>query len=73
MSQFTKLLERVEKGDEIILTRDGKPVARLSPCTRPAKRRVPGSAKGKIFFAEDFNAPLPEDVLRDFQHFTENC
>jgi len=65
-TQFSKLLSRVSLGEEVIIAKAGKPVARLSPVDRPPHRRKPGSAKGKIRVAPDFDAPLPPSVLREF-------
>jgi prevent-host-death family protein len=53
-AHFAKLLARVSAGEEIIIARAGKPVARLSPIV-PAKR-VPGIDQGKIWMAKNFNA-----------------
>ncbi len=65
-AHFSKLLKRVLKGEEVIIERAGQPIARLSPL-QPKRRgkRVPGSAKGLITIADDFDAPLP-DLERAF-------
>jgi antitoxin (DNA-binding transcriptional repressor) of toxin-antitoxin stability system len=47
----------------IVFARAGKPVARLVPIERQTAQRIPGSAKGKLVIADDFDAPLPEDIL----------
>ena len=54
-------------GEEVIIAKAGKPIARLSPLGKQAVQRVPGSAKGKIWIAPDFDAPLPEDLLEAFE------
>jgi prevent-host-death family protein len=66
-THFSKLLARVEKGQEILIARAGKPVARLVP--HEAKRRTPefGADRGKLVVPEDFDAPLPEEVLAAFE------
>jgi prevent-host-death family protein len=66
-TQFSKLLERVEAGEEIVIARGGKPVARLAPL-RGARRAVrkPGLLAGRVRIAADFDAPLPDDVLASF-------
>jgi prevent-host-death family protein len=66
-THFSKLLGRVEQGEEIVIARAGRPVARLSPVTATSTRRVLGSARGQVWIAEDFDAPLAEDVLSDFE------
>jgi prevent-host-death family protein len=66
-THFSKLLSRVGKGEEIIISKSGRPVARLVPFeVRPAQR-VPGSAKGKVTLSKDFMDPLPEALLESFE------
>jgi len=59
-THLSRLVERVEAGEEITLARAGRPVARLVPYRRPAARRQPGLLKGKIEIRPDFDDPLPE-------------
>lgn len=63
-TELSKLVARALAGEEIILTRSGKPVVRLVPIQHA---RAPGFLKGKIWIAPDFDAPLPEEVLREFE------
>jgi prevent-host-death family protein len=66
-THLSRLLARVERGEEFVLARGGEPVARLIPYrdeTEP--RRRPGSAKGKIVIHDDFDDPLPEDIAGAF-------
>lgn len=65
-THFSKLLERVEAGEEIIIARAGQPVARLIAFAPPGKRAL-GLDAGRGFIAPDFDAPLPDDVLADFE------
>jgi len=65
-THFSRLVERAANGEEIIIAKAGKPVARLMPLAVPAPRRM-GLLKGKIKIAEDFDAPLPEEILRQFE------
>jgi prevent-host-death family protein len=65
-THLSRLLKRVEAGDEVVIAKAGKPIARLSPVTTPGKR-ILGLDKGRVFIADDFDAPLPEDILRDFE------
>lgn len=60
LAQLSKLLEQVEAGDEIVIARNGKPVARLVPLQRVPVRRVPGAWKGKVWMSPDFDEPGPE-------------
>jgi prevent-host-death family protein len=66
-TNLSKLIELVEQGQEIVIARAGKPVARLTQL-EPAKRPIRyGGLKGKIWIADDFDAPLPADVLASFE------
>ena len=64
----TSLLDRVEAGESIIVMREGRAVAELRPITaiQPAPRPF-GLAAGSFSVPEDFDAPLPEDILREFE------
>jgi len=65
-THFSKLLARVSAGEEIVIARAGKPVARLTPIEKPAvKKRVPGRDKGKIWMAKDFDI-MSEQELDDW-------
>ena len=64
-SRLSALVEEAAAGHEIIIAKAGKPRARLGPI-RPVKRRRPGGAKGRIWVAADFDAPLPPDALAAF-------
>lgn len=61
--QFPALLQQTLQGEEVIITSEGIPVARLSPA-QPVRK--PGSAKGLLKMAPDFDDPLPETILKDF-------
>ncbi len=64
-THFSKLVERAAAGEEIIIGKAGKPVARLVPYREEPPKRMPGSMKGKIRMASDFD-DLPADVLAAF-------
>lgn len=66
-THFSKLIERVRLGEEIIIAKAGEPVARLMPEARPGKRRELETAKGQIWISEDFDDPLPDDLLDMFE------
>ena len=60
-THFSKLLERVLTGEEVVIAKAGKPVARLSPYTTDdTSPRKPGQNKGKLIIQPDFDAPLEE-------------
>ena len=58
---------QVKEGEEIIIAKAGKPIARLVPVVERPARRLPGSAKGKVTITPDFDAPLPEAILRELE------
>ena len=64
-THLSRLLERVEKGEEITILRGKLPVARLVPLE--SKPRRPGRLKGRIRITGDFDAPLPEELLAAFR------
>lgn len=64
---LSKLIERAAAGEDVILARGGKPVARLTQL-EPAKRKIRfGLLKGKIRLSKDFDAPLPDTALAEFE------
>jgi prevent-host-death family protein len=65
-THLSRLLRRVAAGEEIVIANRGVPVARLVPAAaRPTKREL-GLDRGKVWIADDFNAPLPDDMLEGF-------
>jgi len=62
-TQLSRLLARVENGEEITIARAGRPVARLLPALQQGKRRMPGSLKGRIHLDERFDEPLSDAEL----------
>ena len=66
-THFSKLVDSVMKGNEVVIAMAGKPVAKLTPIEKKPKRR-PGALKGKIRIAKDFDDPLPKDMLSDFEN-----
>ncbi|MCG6551531.1 MAG: type II toxin-antitoxin system Phd/YefM family antitoxin [Candidatus Magnetominusculus sp. LBB02] len=65
-AHLSKLISRVSGGEEVIIARAGRPVARLVPVEGRPAERVPGTAKGKVILHGDFTAPLPDDVIDSF-------
>ena len=60
---LSRLLVEVEKGKEIIVARNGKPVAKIVPFSDANKPRVFGKGRGRVWISEDFDAPLPDELL----------
>ena len=61
-THLSRLLERVSEGEEVLIAKAGRPVARLVPVGERPERREPGSAVGKVVVGADFDAPLPGEV-----------
>lgn len=66
-SQLSRLLIAVEAGEEVVIARAGRPVARLVGLEAAAPRRRLGLLKGQFTVPEDFDTPLPGDVLALFE------
>ena len=61
-THFSRLLERVALGEEVIIAKAGKPVAKLVAIGARRGLRKLGSAKGEFTVPDDFNAPLPKEI-----------
>jgi len=70
-SRLSSLVERAAKGEEIVIAKNGKPMAKLVRYESTKGRRVPGCGKGKIWIADDFDARLPDDILAAFDESIE--
>ncbi len=66
-THFSKLLDRAAAGEEIVLGKAGKPVARLVPLVTPRRNRKPGGARGRFVLGPGFDAPLPKAVRKHFE------
>jgi len=66
-THLSRLVEEVGDGDEIVIARAGKPVARLVSMKAPARRRKLGVLAGKLVVPRNFDAPLPDDVVAAFE------
>ncbi len=65
-TQLSRLLERVESGEEVVIARAGRPVARLVPETTQPARRTPGGWEGRVWMAPDFD-DTPDEVIAAFE------
>ena len=65
-THLSRLLEKVALGEEVIIAKAGKPVAKLVPVRKSTQPRKLGSAKGTFVVPKDFNAPLPKNVEDSF-------
>lgn len=66
-THLSRILARVEQGDEIVISRAGRPVAKLIPLPRVVHRTGRGSLRGKLVLAPDWDAPeVDEEIAREF-------
>jgi len=65
-THLSQLVEDAARGDEIVIAKAGRPVARLVAVDDDRTPRPRGLLKGKIWIADDFDAPLPEEILQSF-------
>jgi prevent-host-death family protein len=65
-THLSRLVERAAQGEEIIIAKAGKPMAKLVPYRQPVESRQPGFWRGKVRIADDFDA-LPEDLAAAFR------
>lgn len=66
-TQLSKLVDLASSGTDVVIARAGKPVARLTALQEPKRPIQFGALEGKGWIAEDFDAPLPDDVLAAFE------
>jgi prevent-host-death family protein len=65
-THLSRLLQRVADGEEVVIARAGVPVAKLVAVKTKSKIRPLGMDRGKVWVADDFDAPLPDDLLKEF-------
>jgi prevent-host-death family protein len=65
-THLSRLLERVEEGQEVVIARAGRPIARLVPYRPRRARRMPGGWEGRVRIAPDFDEPI-QDLLDAFE------
>lgn len=63
-ARFSELVDKALAGDDVVIARDHKPLLRLMPLQDHSRSLKPGSARGRIWMADDFDAPLD-----DFQEY----
>lgn len=66
-THLSRLLERVAKGEEFVIARAGKPIARLVAYREESRARVGGQWKGLVRIDPSFDEPLPDDIARSFR------
>jgi prevent-host-death family protein len=65
-THLSRLLERAARGEEIVIARAGKPIARLVPYVQKRAPRIPGGWEGRVRIADDFNE-LPPELAAAFE------
>jgi prevent-host-death family protein len=63
-ARFSSLIRKAMAGEEVVISRDNKPIIKLQPVRRSSRRRKPGSAKGQVWVSRDFGA-----ALKDFAEY----
>lgn len=67
-TRFSELVDKAASGDDVVVSRNGKPLVRITQLEGGQKHRIKfGVLKGKVKIAADFDAPLPADVLAGFE------
>jgi prevent-host-death family protein len=65
-THLSRLVDEAAAGREIVIAKNGKPMVRLAPVGTRTRRTGFGTLRGKIRISEDFDAPLPESLLKAF-------
>ena len=66
-THFPELIEAVRHGETVIIEQGGNPIAKLTPPDSPKRKIRFGLMKDEIVIAEDFDEPLPEDLIKSFE------
>ena len=66
-THLSKLIDQAIAGEEVVIARAGKPVVKLVPIEAPTPRRVFGQLAGKLNVRDNFDDPLPDDLLALFE------
>lgn len=65
-TRLSQLVDKAASGEDVVVSRNGKPLVRITRLAEPKRRVQFGLLKGKVKIAKDFDAPLPDDVLAGF-------
>ena len=66
-TRLSELVERAAAGEEIVIAKNGKPLAKLGPLPAQKPTRLPGGWEEAVWISDDFDAPLPDTILRAFE------
>ena len=65
-TKLSRLVDLAAAGEEIVIAKAGRPMARLVPLEGPVRRRQPGGWEGRVVISDDFDAPLPPELAAGF-------
>lgn len=63
-THLSRLLAKVKEGEEIVIARNGEPVAKIVPIERTGKKRILGQDAGRVWMSDDFDAPVDPETWR---------
>lgn len=66
-THLSKLVEKVAAGQEVVIGKAGRPVARLIPANRPIKKRELGFLAGRLHVPKGFDTPIPDEWMNQFE------
>jgi prevent-host-death family protein len=66
-THLSRLVDEAVAGEEVVIARNGKPIVRLVPVNDEPSPRIPGALRGQIWIGDEFDAPLPDDLVRAFE------
>lgn len=66
-TRLSQLVDKAASGEDVVVSRNGKPLVRITALARPKRATRFGVLKGKVKIAPDFDAPLPSDALAAFE------
>lgn len=66
-TNLSSLVDRAAVGEEIVITKSGRPLARLMPLEDDKTKRIPGQGRGQWGIRRNFDAPLPPELLEAFE------
>jgi prevent-host-death family protein len=66
-TRLSQLVDIAASGEDVVVSRNGKPLVRITRLESPKRRIKFGVLKGKVIVAEDFDAPMPDEVLAGFE------
>jgi prevent-host-death family protein len=66
-TRLSQLVDMAASGEDVVVSRNGKPLVRITRLDSPKRRIKFGVLKGKVIIAEDFDTPMPDAVLSEFE------